>query len=194
MGSYRKHNLHLNWSNEVKKMELMEGFMVRSGGDEYMWLWIPFGSSLFSLIVFLTHLQITIMSFFSFFFHYIYIYIYIKHLGYVREVFTLDNFVRHLKEHFHPGIFLFFSFFSSLGHLTRLSTQRWDIGASWRFSPELLFFFVFFNDLVDHYMSTTHSSTPPFLRKRDSAWLTCLCHSIVIIDLINLCCKPSLHV
>ena len=49
-----------------KTIELTDGCMVRSGRDEYMWGRFPFGSSLFSLIVFLTHLQRTIMSFFLF--------------------------------------------------------------------------------------------------------------------------------
>jgi len=40
-------------------------------------------------------------------------------------------------------LLILFSFFSSLGHLTRFSTQRWDSGTSWRFSPESLFFFIF---------------------------------------------------
>ena len=51
-----------------KTMELMEGCMVRSGGDEYMWGKVPYVPSLCSLIIFLTYLQITIMFFFLFFF------------------------------------------------------------------------------------------------------------------------------
>jgi len=93
----------------VKKiMELMEGCMVRSGGDEYMRGRVPFGSSLCSLIFFLSHVQITIMSFLFLFFE--------KHLAYLREVFNLDVFPGRLKEGFHPGIFLFFfHFFFMIG-------------------------------------------------------------------------------
>ena len=84
---------------------------------------------------------------FSFFLFFLFFFFFEKQLGYLKEVFTLVVFPECLKGGFHPWIFLFFFiFFSSLGCLTRFSTQWWDSGASWRFSPEpfyLFFIFIF---------------------------------------------------
>ena len=91
------------------------------GKEWKRWIYVRQGSlSIFSLLLdcLLTHLEIQLCLFSLLFFKK-------KHLGFLREVFTLDVFPGCLKEGFHPGIFLFFfSFcFSSLGHLTRFQPK-----------------------------------------------------------------------
>lgn len=117
----------------------MEGWIVEDWGR---WICVRWGS-LWNLFLLLDCLSCPpannnfIFSLSLFFFE--------KKLCCLREVFTLAVCPGCLKGGFHPGIFLFIFlfFFSSLGRLTRFSTQRWDSCASWRFSPESLFFFLF---------------------------------------------------
>ena len=115
-GSCRKYNCYLNWSNEVKNngidggihgKEWRRGIYVRQGS-----LWI------FSLLLdCLSHWPANNNYVFSsFFFYYIYIYIYIfKHLGFLREVFTLDVCLGASRKVFTQGSSYSFSFFLILG-------------------------------------------------------------------------------
>ena len=103
--SIRKHNLHLNWSNEVKNNRIDGGM---HGKEWRRWIYVRKGSLwIFSLLFDCLSCSPANNNYVFFYFLF-----FEKHLGCLKVAFTLDVFPRSLKECFHPGIFLFFfSFF-----------------------------------------------------------------------------------